>query len=67
MSSLLPTLQHASWAVTEFHDAFVNALHSDRRASELRLYFYAVTQSDWRIKTRGDWSSSKTSIKQEQP
>jgi len=49
MSNLLPTLQHASWTATEFYDSFVNELRSDRRSSELRLYFYAVTQSGWRL------------------
>lgn len=48
MSETRPTLQAAAWAMTGFLDAATHLLQTDRAASELRLYFYAVTGAGWR-------------------
>lgn len=48
MSDTRPTLQSAGWAMTGFLDAATHLLRTDRAASELRLYFYAVTGAGWR-------------------
>jgi hypothetical protein len=49
MTQLLPTIQDAAWAVTDFHDSFLSLLTADREAKELRLYFYAVTSEGWML------------------
>ncbi len=49
MTDLLPTMQDATWTVTQFHDSFLSLLRSEREAKELRLYFYAVTSQGWRL------------------
>src|SRR6185369_1679127 len=47
MGSARPTLQSAAWAMTGFFDAARDLLREDRAATELRLYFYAVTGAGW--------------------
>ncbi len=48
MADIRPTLQSAAWAMTGFLDAAEAVLRTDRTSTELRLYFYAVTQAGWR-------------------
>lgn len=48
MADMRPTLQSAAWAMTGFLDAAEAVLRTDRTSTELRLYFYAVTEAGWR-------------------
>lgn len=48
MTNSRPTLQSAAWAMTGFLDAAIDRLRNDHASSELRMYFYAVTQPGWR-------------------
>lgn len=52
MTDLLPTIQDAAWTVTKFYDSFLSLLRSERKAKELRLYFYAVTSQGWHLVRR---------------
>jgi len=56
----LPTLVAASWSVTALRDSFLQ--HLERiGGQELRLFFYAVTESGWAEVRRGvhQWLSGK--------
>ncbi len=61
MKNFLPTAQGATWTLTNFHDTFIQKLSSDREASELRLYFYAVTNPGWSLvrKAAKSWLKRK--------
>ena len=52
MTDMLPTMQAATWSVARFHDVLLSLLKSDRKAMELRLYFYAVTAQGWQLARR---------------
>lgn len=60
MSNAKPTLQSANWAMTGFLEATLDLLQNDRTASELRLYFYAITRAGWRelSAAAGAWTSA---------
>ncbi|WP_333981589.1 phospholipase D family protein [Burkholderia gladioli] len=47
MAQLIPTGIFSSWAVTSFRDSLIAELDRKSRATELQLFFYAVTLSGW--------------------
>lgn len=49
MNDLLPTMQTTTWTVTKFYNSFIKLLKQASRVSELRLYFYAITDPGWAL------------------
>lgn len=43
-----PTMRTAAWAVTDFLAAVERVCAADRQSHQLRLYFYAATESGWK-------------------
>lgn len=48
VESRLPTLTARSWTVTALRDSLLSQLGADTRGREVRLYFYAITESGWK-------------------
>lgn len=62
-SRAAPTMRTAAWAVTDFLAAAEQVCETDNQSDQLRLYFYAATESGWKrlrksilnwCKARGD-------------
>ena len=47
MKTHLPTLVAARWNLTTLRDSLLAQIDRDQACSEVRLFFYAVTQSGW--------------------
>lgn len=47
MADLIPTGIFSSWAITSFRDSLIAELEKKSKATELQLFFYAVTLSGW--------------------
>lgn len=52
MPSPLPTLVSASWSITALKDSLISKLAEDSRGTEIRMFFYAVTEPGWRAVRR---------------
>lgn len=48
LSQAAPTMRTATWAVTDFVAAVERVCAADKQSRQLRLYFYAVTESGWK-------------------
>ncbi|GEM_PF-1554930 len=48
MDRHLPTIQARTWQLTTLRDSLLRCLANDGSAREVRLFFYAVTESGWR-------------------
>lgn len=48
LSQAAPTMQTATWGVTDFLSSFQRVCVEDKKSRQLRMYFYAATESGWR-------------------
>lgn len=48
MSSHLPTLVSGSWSITALKDSLISSLAKDKNGTEVKMFFYAVTEPGWR-------------------
>lgn len=48
LSRTAPTMRTATWAVTDFLAAAERVCETDEQSHQLRLYFYAATESGWK-------------------
>src|SRR5437899_405668 len=48
MKPHLPTLSAATWTATALRDSLLDKISADVQGTEIRLFFYAVTETGWR-------------------
>lgn len=48
LSRVAPTMRTAAWTVTDFLAAAERVCEADKQSRQLRLYFYAATESGWK-------------------
>lgn len=48
LSQAAPTMRTAAWAITDFLSAVERVCLADKQSRELRMYFYAATESGWK-------------------
>ncbi|MFO1177058.1 MAG: phospholipase D family protein [Ottowia sp.] len=48
LSQAAPTMRTAAWAITDFLSAVERVCAADKQSRQLRMYFYAATESGWK-------------------
>lgn len=48
LSQAAPTMRTAAWAITDFLSAVEQVCAADKQSLQLRMYFYAATESGWK-------------------